>query len=165
LPIPDLARVRLKGAFRTVDTSEDPVPVDDPRTPMLGKKRPRRVLIADDDPDILKIIKTNLQAEGIEVEAVANGWEAQLRALKTLPDLVILDISMPGRNGLEVMAAMKAHAETADIPVVLLTARASDADVWEGWKAGAAYYLTKPFDPAQLLHYVNYLFDHSVHSH
>lgn len=132
---------------------------------MLGKKRPRRVLVADDDPDILKIIQTNLQAEGIRVDAVTNGLEAQARALRTAPDLVILDIAMPGRTGLEVMAAMKARPETADIPVVLLTARASDADVWEGWKAGADYYLTKPFDPVQLLHYVNFLFDRSVHTH
>jgi DNA-binding response OmpR family regulator len=130
---------------------------------MLGRKRPRRVLVADDDPDILKIVTANLEAEGIAVDAVTNGWEAQARALSTSPDLIILDIAMPGRSGLEVMAALRTHAETADIPVVLLTARSSDADVWEGWKAGAAYYLTKPFDTAQLLHFVNYLFDHQAH--
>ena len=131
---------------------------------MLGRKRPRRVLVADDDPDILKIVTANLEAEGITVEAVSNGWEAQARALRTPPDLIILDISMPGRDGLEVMAALRSHPETAEIPVVFLTARSSDADVWEGWKAGAAYYLTKPFDTAQLLHFVNYLFDHKAHA-
>jgi DNA-binding response OmpR family regulator len=131
---------------------------------MAGRKRPRRVLVADDDPDILKIVTANLEAEGIAVDAVTNGWEAQARALSTSPDLIILDIAMPGRTGLEVMAALRSHAETADIPVVLLTARSSDADVWEGWKAGAAYYLTKPFDTGQLLHFVNYLFDHKAHA-
>ena len=131
---------------------------------MGDRKRPRRVLVADDDPDILKIVTANLEAEGIAVDAVTNGWEAQARALSTSPDLIILDISMPGRSGLEVMAALRSHAETADIPVVLLTARSSDADVWEGWKAGAAYYLTKPFDTAQLLHFVNYLFDPQAHA-
>jgi DNA-binding response OmpR family regulator len=131
---------------------------------MLGRKRPHRVLVADDDPDILKIVTANLEAEGIEVDAVANGVEAQARALRTAPDLIILDIGMPGRNGLEVMAALRAHPETADVPVVLLTARASDADIWEGWKAGAAYYLTKPFDTAQLLHFVNNLFDTKAHA-
>jgi DNA-binding response OmpR family regulator len=131
---------------------------------MLGRKRPRRVLVADDDPDILKIVRANLEAEGIAVDAVTNGWEAQARALNTSPDLIILDIAMPGRTGLEVMAALRSRKETADIPVVLLTARSSDADVWEGWKAGAAYYLTKPFDTAQLLHFVNYLFDHQAHA-
>jgi two-component system, OmpR family, phosphate regulon response regulator PhoB len=131
---------------------------------MLGKRRPRRVLVADDDLDILKIVTANLEAEGIEVDAVTDGWTAQARALSTTPDLIILDIGMPGRSGLEVMAALRTRPETADIPVVLLTARTSDADVWEGWKAGAAYYLTKPFDTAQLLHFVNYLFDTRAHA-
>ena len=131
---------------------------------MVGRKRPRRVLVADDDLDILKVVTANLEAEGIAVDAVTNGWEAQARALRTMPDLLILDIAMPGRTGLEVMAALRSNAQTADIPVVLLTARSSDADVWEGWKAGAAYYLTKPFDTAQLMHFVNSMFDDRSHA-
>ena len=131
---------------------------------MARRKRPRRVLVADDDPDILKVVAANLEAEGIEVEAVSNGWEAQARALRTSPDLIILDIAMPGRTGLEVMEALRSHPETKDIPVVLLTARSSDADIWEGWKSGAAYYLTKPFDTDQLMHFVNHLFDHQAHA-
>jgi two-component system, OmpR family, alkaline phosphatase synthesis response regulator PhoP len=131
---------------------------------MLRRKRPRRVLIADDDPDILKVVAANLEAEGIDVEAVSNGFEAQARALRTSPDLIILDISMPGRTGLEVMETLRSHPETKDIPVVFLTARASDSDVWEGWKSGAAYYLTKPFDTAQLMHFVNSMFDHKAHA-
>lgn len=120
--------------------------------------------MADDDPDILKVVAANLEAEGIAVDAVSNGWEAQVHALRTKPDLIILDISMPGRDGLEVIAALREHPETKDIPVVFLTARSSDADVWEGWKAGAAYYLTKPFDTAQLMHFVNSMFDHKAHA-
>ena len=85
-------------------------------------------------------------------------------ALHTNPDLIILDIGMPGRDGLEVMAALRSHNDTAGIPVVFLTARSSDADIWEGWKSGAAYYLTKPFDTDQLLHFVNHLFDHKAHA-
>jgi DNA-binding response OmpR family regulator len=131
---------------------------------MARRKRPRRVLVADDDPDILKVVASNLEAEGIEVEAVSNGWEAQVRALRTTPDLIILDIGMPGRDGLQVIEALRSHPQTKDIPVVFLTARTSDADVWEGWKAGAAYYLTKPFDTAQLLHFVNSMFDHQAHA-
>ena len=131
---------------------------------MLRRSKPRRVLVADDDPDILKVVAANLEAEGIAVETVANGWEAQARALRTLPDLIILDIGMPGRDGLEVIQALRAHAETKDIPVVFLTARSSDADIWEGWKAGAAYYLTKPFDTVQLMHFVNSMFDHKAHA-
>jgi DNA-binding response OmpR family regulator len=131
---------------------------------VLRRARPRRVLVADDDPDILKVVAANLEAEGIEVETVANGWEAQARALRTLPDLIILDIGMPGRDGLEVIQALRAQPQTKDIPVVFLTARSSDADIWEGWKAGAAYYLTKPFDTAQLMHFVNSMFDHKTHA-
>jgi DNA-binding response OmpR family regulator len=131
---------------------------------MLGRKRPRRVLIADDDADIRKVVAANLTAEGIEVEAVGNGIQAQARALSMAPDLIILDISMPGRTGLEVMQALRAHPQTKDIPVVFLTARSSDADIWEGWKSGAAYYLTKPFEMAQLMHFVNSLFDHKAHA-
>ncbi|MBV8979510.1 MAG: response regulator [Acidimicrobiia bacterium] len=131
---------------------------------VLNRARPRRVLVADDDPDIVKVVVANLEAEGIVVEAVANGWEAQARALRTLPDLIILDIGMPGRDGLEVIQALRAHPQTREIPVVFLTARSSDADVWEGWKAGAAYYLTKPFDTTQLMHFVNSMFDHKAHA-
>ena len=129
---------------------------------MLGRKQKRRVLVADDDPDILKIVVSNLRAEGFEVDAVTNGAEAQARALRTLPDLIVLDVTMPGRNGLEVLAALRARPETAEIPVVLLTARSSDSDIWEGWKAGAAYYLTKPFDTDQLIGFVNRLFSEAA---
>ena len=122
---------------------------------MLGRKQRRRVLVADDDPDILKIVAANLRAEGFEVDAVSNGFEAQARAVRTLPDLIVLDVTMPGRDGLEVLTALRARPDTRDIPVVLLTARSSDSDIWEGWKAGAAYYLTKPFETDELLHFVN----------
>ena len=125
---------------------------------VLGRKSARRVLVADDDPDILKIVAANLRAEGFEVEAVANGWQAQAAAMRSRPDFMVLDVTMPGRSGLEVMATLQSRPETRDIPVVLLTARSSDADIWEGWKAGAAYYLTKPFETDELLHFINYLF-------
>jgi len=125
---------------------------------MFGKKR-KRVLVADDDADILKILIANLRAEGFEVDAVGNGLEAQARAIRTLPDLIILDVSMPGRDGLDVLAALRARPDTRDIPVVLLTARSSDSDIWEGWKRGAAYYLTKPFETDQLLRFVHSVFE------
>ncbi len=125
---------------------------------MLRRSRPKRVLVVDDDPDIVKVVAANLTAEGFQVATASNGYEAQARVLQVAPDLVILDVNMPGRTGLEVLRALRARKETADIPVVLLTARTADADIWEGWKAGAAYYLTKPFDTAQLMHFINQLF-------
>src|SRR5437764_11883898 len=126
---------------------------------MLGRKQRRRVLVADDDPDILKIVVANLRAEGYEVDAVSNGLEAQARAVRTLPDLIVLDVTMPGRSGLKVLSALRARPDTRDIPIVLLTARSTDSDVWEGWKAGAAYYLTKPFETGQLLNFVHSVFE------
>ena len=94
---------------------------------VLGRKSARRVLVADDDPDILKIVAANLRAEGFEVEAVANGWQAQAAAMRSRPDFMVLDVMMPGRSGLEVMATLQSRPETRDIPVVLLTARSSAA--------------------------------------
>jgi DNA-binding response OmpR family regulator len=120
----------------------------------LGR-RSTRVLVADDDIDVVKILRANLEPAGFEVHTASNGWEAQARALQVAPDVVVLDINMPGRNGLEVLGALRARQQTRNIPVVLLTARTADSDIWEGWKAGAAYYLTKPFDPDDLIRFIN----------
>ena len=79
---------------------------------MARRTRPRRVLVADDDADILKVVAANLKAEGIAVEVVSNGWEAQARALSTAPDLIILDVGMPGRTGLEVIEGLASKPET-----------------------------------------------------
>lgn len=123
----------------------------------MSDKR-RRVLVVDDDASIRRIIKVNLEAEGMEVSEVGSG-SAVLPAARTLrPHLIILDVTLPGIDGLGVMAGLKADATLARIPVVLLTGRASDADIWRGWQAGADYYLTKPFDPTQLVNFLDHLF-------
>jgi DNA-binding response OmpR family regulator len=75
----------------------------------------------------------------------------------TRPDLVVLDIMMPKMDGLEALAELKANPDTKDIPVVMLTAKSSDADQWSGWEAGADYYITKPFDLEELLRFIGYL--------
>jgi DNA-binding response OmpR family regulator len=121
-----------------------------------------RALVADDDADVAKVVATNLRSDGFTVDVVNNGWEAQARALRTMPDVIVLDVTMPGRSGLEVLAALRARRETRLIPVVLLTARASDSEIWEGWKAGAASYVTKPFEVDVLLHSVHSLLDPPV---
>lgn len=117
----------------------------------------RRVLVADDDPDIRYMLTVNLEAEGFKVMSCGDGEEARDLVRSTLPDLVVLDVMMPERDGLDVLASLKANPSTKDIPVVLLTARVSDADVWAGWQSGADYYLTKPFDIDELLRFVDYL--------
>jgi DNA-binding response OmpR family regulator len=116
-----------------------------------------RILVADDDLDILRLLEMNLAAEGFDVVAASDGVRAWELARTAAPDLAVLDVMMPRRDGLDVLASMKAHPRTKDIPVVLLTAMASDAEVWQGWRAGADYYMTKPFNMDDLLRFVDTL--------
>lgn len=117
----------------------------------------RRVLVADDDPHLRDLLVLNLMAEGFEVHAVGDGQEASRNAATLQPDLIVLDVMMPEQDGLSALRQIKADPQTSHIPVVLLTARATDAEVWEGWESGADYYITKPFDIEELLHFVKYL--------
>ncbi|MDP9387924.1 MAG: response regulator [Actinomycetota bacterium] len=116
-----------------------------------------RVLVADDDQDIRELVLLNLEAEGYRVAAAEDGDQAWAMVKAVLPDLVVLDVMMPGRDGLDVLADLRAHPETRGIPVVLLTARASDTEVWSGWQSGADLYMTKPFEVEDLLGAVSYL--------
>ena len=109
-----------------------------------------RVLWADDDPMIRSVMAMNLEAEGFDVQTVADGDEAYEAAVRSCPDVLVLDIMMPGRDGYTVLRDLRLNPATAEVPVVLLSAKATDAEVWEGWKAGADYYITKPFDPTEL---------------
>lgn len=117
----------------------------------------RRVLVADDDPNLRALLVMNLQMEGLEVHAFDNGEDVVRRAGDIQPDLMVLDIMMPQRDGLSALQALKQDPRTRHIPVVLLTAKATDAEVWEGWEAGADFYITKPFDVDELLHFIQYL--------
>ena len=119
--------------------------------------RVRRIVIADDDPDIQELLVLNLRAEGLVVEATDNGEDAVRLARETTPDLIVLDVMMPQRTGLSALTELKADPATAHIPVVLLTAKSTDAEVWEGWETGADYYITKPFDMDEILNFVRYL--------
>jgi DNA-binding response OmpR family regulator len=123
----------------------------------------RRVVVADDERDIAGLLTMNLEMEGYDVETVYDG-AAALDAVRTSrPDFVLLDVMMPKMNGLDVLQALKADADTADIPVIMLTAKAGDEDLWAGWSAGASYYLTKPFELDELLRYLAYLEDPANH--
>ena len=118
----------------------------------------KRVLVVDDDRVIQQLLEVNLELEGYEVVATASdGQEALDKIAKLAPDLVILDIMMPKMDGLEVCRRLKADPKFANIPVVLLSARAQDLDIREGLDIGANAYLTKPFDPVELLEVVGRL--------
>ena len=117
-----------------------------------------RVLVADDEDDIRALVGVAVRRAGCDlVGSVADGEAALASARAELPDLAVLDVSMPGRTGLEVCAALRQDPVTADIRVLLLSAGASPDDVARGLAAGADAYLPKPFSVADLVREVRAL--------
>jgi len=108
------------------------------------------VLAADDDQLIRELIQFRLERSGYEVVTASDGDEALRLARERLPDLAVLDVMMPGLDGYEVTRQLRAGEATSRIPVILLTARVQEADVAQGFEAGADDYLTKPFSPQEL---------------
>src|SRR4051794_25227903 len=109
-----------------------------------------RVLVVDDEPDVLLLCRVNLEIAGHEVMEASNGDRAVELALREAPDVVVLDVMLPRRDGLTVLADLAAHERTRDTPVILLTAKTQVEDRLAGWRAGCAEYLTKPFSPGDL---------------
>ena len=118
----------------------------------------KKILIADDEPDILEIIQYNLQAEGFEVITAKNGNEAIEKAKRNLPDLIILDIMMPGKTGMEVCNLLRQQPAFKSTLIIFLTALSDEGTEIKGLEAGADDYLTKPISPKVLLSKVNALF-------
>jgi DNA-binding response OmpR family regulator len=114
----------------------------DPGTPL--------VLVADDEEDIRALVAFRLRRAGYDVITAADGAEALTLATTRLPDLIVLDMMMPKATGLEVTRSLREQDSTRDIPVILLTARAQEADVASGFEAGADDYVKKPFSPMDL---------------
>jgi len=117
----------------------------------------KRILVADDDPVILRLIQVNLELEGYQVLTASNGEEAVATATSEHPDLVILDIMMPRLDGYQACERLKAEGVTRDIPIVFLSAKAQQSDIDKGKTYGVEEYLTKPFDPTELLDVVERL--------
>ena len=116
-----------------------------------------RILICDDDPVILRLLQVNLELEGYEVLLAHDGEEAYRVASKEVPDLIILDIMMPKMDGYQAVEALKENEDTAGVPVVFLSAKAQQSDIDRGLKHGVSDYVTKPFDPSELLEVVQRL--------
>ncbi len=108
------------------------------------------VLVADDEEDIRALVAFRLQRAGYDVITAADGEEALTLATTRLPDVVVLDMMMPKASGLEVTRSLRGQDTTKDIPVILLTARAQEADVASGFEAGVDDYVKKPFSPKDL---------------
>lgn len=118
----------------------------------------KKILIADDEPDILEIIQFNLQTEGYEVHTAKNGDEAIEQAQKHNPDLIILDIMMPGKNGIDVCNILRMQPAFKDTLIVFLSALSDEGTEIRGLEMGADDYLTKPISPKILTSKVNALF-------
>ena len=110
-----------------------------------------RILVVDDEEDILELLRFNLTREGYDVSVAASGEQAIDIARKALPHLIVLDLMLPGMDGLEVTKALKNDSETGGIPIVMLTAKGEEADIVTGLELGADDYVTKPFSPRILV--------------
>lgn len=112
---------------------------------------PTKILIADDEEHLGYMVKFKLEKEGFDVIWKMNGRQALEAVQEERPDLVILDVMMPGLTGFEVLEAIKADPELKDTPVIMLTASGLEADTVKGIDMGAADYIVKPFRPAELV--------------
>jgi CheY-like chemotaxis protein len=112
---------------------------------------PPRVLVVDDDAVIRQLVVVNLELEGFEVHTAIDGLDCLERVRDVAPHVITLDIMMPHLDGWDVVARLRSDPETSDIRVILLSARAQVADLRRGERLGADYYLTKPFDPDELI--------------
>jgi DNA-binding response OmpR family regulator len=114
-----------------------------------GRQRPL-VLVADDEEDILALVSFRLEEAGYEVAQAEDGDAALKLARELKPDLAVIDVMMPRKDGYEVTEDMRAGEDTKDVPVILLTARVQESDVKRGFEAGADDYIKKPFSPDEL---------------
>jgi two-component system alkaline phosphatase synthesis response regulator PhoP len=121
----------------------------------IGGGKKKTILVVDDEKDLLELISYNLQRNGYEVLTAANGAVALEMAQRQVPDMVLLDLMLPGLDGTEVARRMKADPRTANIPIIMLTAKAEETDVVVGLTIGADDYVTKPFSPKVLLARMN----------
>ena len=120
--------------------------------------KPGKILLADDEPDILEIVSYNLSAEGYEVICAKNGNEAIDLAKKHLPSMIILDIMMPGKNGIDVCKILRLQPEFKDTVIIFLSALGDENTEIRGLETGADDYITKPISPKVLISKVNALF-------
>jgi len=110
-----------------------------------------RVLVVDDHAPMVDLIEDALSRAGFVVSTASDGQQCLRKVIADKPDLVVLDVVMPGMDGYQVLRELRRKAETADIPVILLTVRREHRDVVQGWMAGASMYLKKPCSPEEVV--------------
>lgn len=106
-----------------------------------------KILVVDDEKDIIELIRYNLEKEGLKVITATSGEEAIRRSLNENPQLIVLDLMLPGIDGLEVCRILKRETKTSSIPIVMLTVKSDETDIVVGLELGADDYITKPFSP------------------
>jgi two-component system alkaline phosphatase synthesis response regulator PhoP/two-component system response regulator VicR len=114
----------------------------------------KKIMAVDDERHIVRLIQVNLERAGFQVVTAFDGAEALKKAESDKPDLIVLDVMMPRMDGFETLKRLQANPATREIPVIMLTAKAQDADVFRGWASGVSAYLTKPFNPLELITFV-----------
>ena len=118
----------------------------------------KKILAVDDERHIVRLVQVNLERAGYQVVTAYDGKEALEKVEAENPDLIVLDVMMPYMDGFEVLSNLKKNQSTREIPVIMLTAKAQDADVFRGWQSGVDCYLTKPFNPMELTSFVKRIF-------
>ena len=117
----------------------------------MAVRPPTRILVAEDDPDIGSLLEHYLKKAGFLPTVVASGREVMPQIKRDTPDLVVLDLMLPGLDGLQLCRAIRADANTAAIPIIMLTAKAEESDRIVGLELGADDYITKPFSPNEVV--------------
>jgi DNA-binding response OmpR family regulator len=121
----------------------------------------KKILVIDDEPGVVEIARVNLGWEGYDICEAFNGQEGWDKVRSEKPDLVILDVMMPKMSGLELLERIKADPHICHVPVIMLTVKAEDMDVLQALEKGAVEYLTKPFDPLNLVRVVKKILEES----
>ena len=125
---------------------------------------PKTVLVVDDQADIATIIRLTLEAEGYQILVASNGQQALQAVEEHAPDMLVMDVMMPEMSGFQALRHLKESEKTNHIPIIMLTAKSEEADILNGWLRGADLYMTKPFDPWELIANVNRIFQDLTHN-
>jgi DNA-binding NarL/FixJ family response regulator len=132
---------------------------------MTGKMIQKRLLVVDDEPKLLRAIAADLKGEGYQVDVARGATEALISIAQRLPDLIISDIRMPGMDGYEFAARLRLNESTSLIPIIFLTAKDTTQDRIRGFRTGVDAYLTKPFEPDELLSIIASILDRVERTH
>jgi DNA-binding NarL/FixJ family response regulator len=125
----------------------------------------KRLLVVDDEPNLLRAVAACLKTEAYEVNTARSGHEALMQLAESVPDLIISDIRMPGMDGYKLARQLRGSPRTALVPIIFLTAKDETADRIEGFRAGVDAYLTKPFEPDELIAVVNGILNRVERTH